>query len=125
MFAHPYAAGRKIFRNIVQVTPRRVKVIADVAYTSPPVGSEFSPPDTTPPNRLISTICAAGIELRLGARFGWRPLRVPLPLRGDGWLDVVFLSDEMRVTRGNRGGLFVHLRPGLLTPEAAEASQGR
>ena len=56
----------------------------------------------------------------LARRFGWKPLRVPLPLKGEGWLDVTFLSPEMRVTRGNRGGLFVHLRPSLLTREAAE-----
>jgi hypothetical protein len=26
----------------------------------------------------------------------------------------------MRITRGNRGGVFVHLRPAILTREAAE-----
>ena len=30
------------------------------------------------------------------------------------------LSDHMRITRGNRGGIFVHLRPALLTREAAK-----
>ena len=34
------------------------------------------------------------------------------------------LSDHMRITRGNRGGLFVHLRPKLLTREAAEVAKG-
>ena len=30
------------------------------------------------------------------------------------------LSDKMRITRGNRGGVFVHLRPAILTREAAK-----
>ena len=44
---------------------------------------------------------------------------MPLPLRGEGWLDVTYLSGAMRITRGNRGGVFVHLRPRLLTKQAA------
>lgn len=106
------ASDRKIFRNIVQLTKSRARVIADVAYTAPLADDDY-------PWRLASTICAAGIELKLGRRFGWRPLRIPLPLRGEGWLDVTFLSPNMRITRGNRGGLFVHLRPALLAKEAA------
>jgi hypothetical protein len=95
--------GRAVFRNLVSVSGR-VQVIADVEYRAP-TGT-----DDEPTNRLGSTICAAGLTLQLGRRFGWRPLRLPLPLRGEGWLDVTYLSDEMRITRGNRGGLFVHLR---------------
>ena len=43
--------------------------------------------------------------------------------RGWGWslclcLQVTHLSDHMRITRGNRGGIFVHLRPALLTRAA-------
>ena len=49
---------------------------------------------------------------------------VPLPLRGEGWLEVVYLSDGMRITRGNRGGVFVHLRPELLTERAAWPAVG-
>jgi hypothetical protein len=37
---------------------------------------------------------------------------------------VTHLSDAMRVTRGNRGGVFVHLRPELLTREAAWPRRG-
>ena len=60
----------------------------------------------------------------MARRWGWRPLRLPLPLKGEGWLDVVFLSDVMRITRGNRGGIFVHLRPQLLTRSAAWPRRG-
>jgi hypothetical protein len=97
--------GRDVFRNIVAVTKSRVKVVADV---------EWDAPTAENPRRLGSTICRAGIEVGVGRRFGWKPLRLPLPLRGVGWLDVTYLSESMRITRGNRGGLFVHVRPELL-----------
>lgn len=109
------ADGETIFRNIVQVTKNRVGVTFDVAY-DPPDG------EREPPNRLPSTIKSARLELSLGRRFGWKPLRVPLPLNGVGWLDVTYLSDDMRITRGNRGGVFVHMREPLLSREAAEAT---
>ena len=101
---------RNVFRNIVQLTRNRVRVVADVEYT----------PEPAVAGRLNSTICAASIQIKLGRRFGWKPLRIPLPLKGEGWLDVTYLSDEMRITRGNRGGVFVHLRPAILTREAAK-----
>ena len=103
--------GQTIFRNLVQVTKNRVRVVFDVAYKAP--DGESSPP------RLPSTIKTARLELKLGRRFGWKPLRIPLPLNGEGWLDVTYLSDEMRITRGNRGGVFVHMRDAALTPVLA------
>ena len=91
--------GREVFRNIVAVTKNRVRVVADVAWTAPTAEE---------PRRLGSTICRAGVEVGVGRRFGWtRPLRIPLPLKGEGWLDVTHISEDMRITRGNRGGLFV------------------
>lgn len=109
-------SGQKVFRNVVHLTKRRMRVVADVAYTAPAADSET-------PGRLDSTITAAGIELQLGKRFGWGPLRLPLPLDGKGWLEVTYLSDSMRITRGNRGGIFVHIRPTLLTREAVDATE--
>ena len=103
--------GQTIFRNLVQVTKNRVRVVFDVAYDLP--DGESSPP------RLPSTIKTARLELKLGRRFGWKPLRIPLPLKGEGWLDVTYLSDEMRITRGNRGGVFVHMRDAALMPALA------
>ena len=95
--------GRKVFRNVARLSKKRVAVVADVAYEV----SEGIP------NRLLSDIVAASIQIQVGKRFGWRPLRIPLPLKGLGWLDVTYLDDKLRVTRGNRGGLFVHVRPEL------------
>lgn len=45
----------------------------------------------------------------------WKLPRLPLPLRvKGGYLDFVYLDKDLRVTRGNRGGLFIHARPVLL-----------
>jgi len=110
------ADGETIFRNVVQVTKKRIGVIFDVKYEAADAARE-------PPNRLPSTIKTARMEVKLGRRFGWKPLRIPLPLKGEGWLDVTYLSDELRITRGNRGGVFVHMREALLTREAAEATR--
>jgi|UniRef100_A0A6V2ZIL9 hypothetical protein len=109
-------SGVKVFRNIVALT-KRLRVVADVEYTAPEA-------DCGTPGRLGSVIRRATLELRVGQRWGWRPIGLPLPLRGEGWLEVVYLSDGMRITRGNRGGVFVHLRPELLTERAAWPAVG-
>ena len=95
--------GRKVFRNVARLSKKRVAVVADVAYEV----SEGIP------NRLLSDIVAASIQIQVGKRFGLPKIRIPLPLKGLGWLDVTYLDDKLRVTRGNRGGLFVHIRPEL------------
>lgn len=52
----------------------------------------------------------------VGASFKyWKLPRLPLPLRRKGgYLDVLYLDEDIRVTKGNRGGLFVHFRPEFL-----------
>jgi len=51
-----------------------------------------------------------------GASFKyWKFPTLPLPLKKKGgYLDFVFMDQDIRVTRGNRGGLFVHFRPAFL-----------
>ena len=45
----------------------------------------------------------------------WKLPGLPIPVpRTQGYLDVIYLDDDLRVTRGNRGGLFVHMRPAYL-----------
>lgn len=47
-------------------------------------------------------------------KFGRLP-RLPLPLRSKGgYLDFIYLDGDIRVTKGNRGGLFVHGRPSFV-----------
>ncbi|CAN0026939.1 unnamed protein product [Discosporangium mesarthrocarpum] len=85
----------KTFQNVVKLLGGLVKVLADVAYTINPAR----------PNRLEATIIGAGIK------FGPLP-RLPLPLTGRvGYLEFVYQDEDIRVTRGNRGGLFLHARP--------------
>eukprot|EP00281_Chroomonas_sp_CCMP1168_P022509 CAMPEP_0206230578 /NCGR_PEP_ID=MMETSP0047_2-20121206/10341_1 /ASSEMBLY_ACC=CAM_ASM_000192 /TAXON_ID=195065 /ORGANISM="Chroomonas mesostigmatica_cf, Strain CCMP1168" /LENGTH=243 /DNA_ID=CAMNT_0053654025 /DNA_START=49 /DNA_END=780 /DNA_ORIENTATION=- len=44
----------------------------------------------------------------------WK-VKIPLPLRvKGGWLDFLFVDEDLRITKGNRGGLFVHVRPSKL-----------
>lgn len=52
----------------------------------------------------------------VGANFKyWKLPKLPLPLRAKGgYLHFAYLDEDMRVTRGNRGGLFVHFRPAFL-----------
>ncbi|KAL3919257.1 MAG: hypothetical protein SGILL_003845 [Bacillariaceae sp.] len=45
----------------------------------------------------------------------WKLPGLPIPVpRKKGYLDVVYLDEDLRVTKGNRGGLFVHMRPAYL-----------
>lgn len=45
----------------------------------------------------------------------WFFPKIPLPLRVKGGsLDFVYMDEDIRITRGNRGGLFVHFRPDFL-----------
>ena len=38
--------------------------------------------------------------------------RIPLPVRGsgEGYVDWLYLDDDLRITRGSAGSLFVHVR---------------
>lgn len=45
----------------------------------------------------------------------WKLPKVSLPLRRKGgFLDFLYMDNDIRITRGNRGGLFVHFRPEYL-----------
>jgi hypothetical protein len=37
-------------------------------------------------------------------------LKLPLPIRGTGFVDWLYLSDAVRITRGSKGSLFVHVK---------------
>ena len=53
--------GRKVFRNIARLSKKRVAVVADVAYEV----SEGIP------NRLLSDIVAASIQIQVGKRLAF------------------------------------------------------
>ena len=46
----------------------------------------------------------------------WKLPRIGLPFlrRKGGYLEFVYMDKDIRVTKGNRGGLFVHFRPEFL-----------
>mmetsp|Transcript_9487 Transcript_9487/g.19166 ORF Transcript_9487/g.19166 Transcript_9487/m.19166 type:complete len:252 (-) Transcript_9487:127-882(-) len=82
------------FENVVKLLGESCSLSATVTYAQ----------DAEEPSRISCDITDAGLEL-----FG---LRIPLPLRAEGgWLDFLYLDETMRITRGNKGGVFVHVRP--------------
>lgn len=54
----------------------------------------------------------------------WKLPTVPLPFlkRKGGYLDFVYLDHDLRITRGNRGGWFVHARPDFVETILLSAS---
>jgi hypothetical protein len=58
----------------------------------------------------------------VGASFKfWKLPKLPLPLRKKGgYLDFIYMDKDIRVTRGNRGGLFVHFRPAFLKEQLSQ-----
>lgn len=51
-----------------------------------------------------------------GATFKYKrfpTLSLPFLKKSDGFLDFLYLDDDIRITRGNRGGLFIHFKPGF------------
>jgi hypothetical protein len=58
--------------------------------------------------RIMCDIVGASLKL-------WRFPRIPLPLRAKGgYLDFIYMDNDIRITKGNRGGTFVHFRPDFL-----------
>jgi len=96
------------FSNISKTPRRNGEITATVKYT--PVGKGFtiSHDGSIVVRRIMCDIVNAG--------FKYRSLpRLPLPIRASGgYLDFLYLDDDIRITRGNRGGLFIHVRPNIL-----------
>jgi hypothetical protein len=82
------------------------KLFSTVSYR--PVRDNFSV--TANDKRIVIRRIACDI---VGAAWKfWRFPTISLPLRRTGgFLDFVYLDRDIRVTVGNRGGLFVHARP--------------
>jgi hypothetical protein len=50
----------------------------------------------------------------------WKLPRLSLPLkRKGGYLEFIYMDEDIRITKGNRGGLFVHFRPDFLEKQLA------
>jgi len=94
------------FENTV-LTPRGNGVLkANVKYT--PVASNF---DKTGDGKIVLRRIACDIT---GATFKYKKLpKLSLPFlkKKGGYLDFLFMDNDIRITRGNRGGLFIHFKP--------------
>lgn len=84
------------------------KVATTVRYT--PTSDAFS---TSADGKIVVRRIVCQI---INAFFKWWKLPgIPFPLpKKKGFLEVVYLDEDIRVTKGNRGGFFVHFRPGFL-----------
>lgn len=78
----------------------------EIQYT--PVAKNF---DKTADGKIVLRRIACDI---IGATFKYKKLpKLSLPFlkKKGGYLDFLYLDDDIRVTRGNKGGLFVHFKP--------------
>lgn len=104
-----FLVNKLIFENI-NYTPRKNGMLkATVKYN--PVAANF---DKTPGGSIVLRRVSCDI---IDAFFKYKRIpKISFPFfkRSGGHLDFLYLDTEMRITRGNRGGLFVHLRPEYL-----------
>ncbi|CAM6125693.1 unnamed protein product [Calypogeia fissa] len=45
-----------------------------------------------------------------GATLELGPLRIPVKITGEGFVDILYLDSKLKISRGNKGSLFVHIR---------------
>jgi PAP_fibrillin len=96
------------FSTIVSLLKGWLKVVATVQYKPLAENFDVLKKKTIVLRRIACDIIGGYVKL-------WKLPGLPLPLRvKGGYLDFVYLDGDLRVTRGNRGGLFVHVRPATL-----------
>lgn len=94
------------FLNLASTPRGNGQVRAKLSFN--PVGEGFTKTD----GKIVLRRVACKI---MNASFKyWKLPKLPLPFRAKGYLDFVYLDEDLRITRGNRGGLFVHVREGVL-----------
>lgn len=94
------------FENVVSTPRGNGALKAVVKYT--PVAKNF---DKTSDGKIVLRRIACDI---VSATFKYRffpKLSLPFLKKKGGFLDFVYMDDDIRVTTGNQGGLFVHFRP--------------
>lgn len=104
-----YNVRKREFYGAVQLFFRRILIESTVRYT--PVKDAFQSLPSTGKivlRRIMCDIIDASVKI-------WKFPRIPLPLRRKGgYLDFIYMDQDIRVTKGNRGGIFVHFRPEFL-----------
>ena len=104
------------FENESYTPHGRGTLRATVKYSPTGDGYDVAPDGSIVVRRIMCDIVKASFKY-------WKLPKLPLPLRAKGgFLDVLYLDEDMRITRGNRGGLFVHFRPDFLNEVTKPAS---
>lgn len=86
---------------------------------------QYNPTSDSFSKAMDGTIVVRKIVCKIvNAFFKWWKLPgIPFPLpKKLGFLEVVYLDEDIRVTKGNRGGFFVHFRPQYLQQVLASAA---
>jgi|TARA_B110000503_G_C7082823_1_gene385943 hypothetical protein len=52
------------------------------------------------------------VDVSIAGNTVWSKTLTPKPGKGAGWVEQLYLDDEMRISRGNKGSLFIHTREG-------------
>ena len=87
-------------------TPRENGVIEGLLQYNP-VPTNYS---VSPQGKIVlRRIACDNVKATLKYRF-LPKLRIPFFKKKGGYLDFIYLDEDVRVTRGNRGGTFVHMR---------------
>jgi len=104
-----FNVGEQIFENESYTPHGRGTLQATVEYNPTNEAYEIGADGSIVLRRISCDITSASFKY-------WKLPKLPLPLKKKGgYLDVLYLDDDMRITRGNRGGLFVHFRPDFLS----------
>ena len=66
------------------------------------------------------------VDVSVGGTRVWGKTLEPRPGRGAGWVEQLYLDDQLRISRGNKGSLFVHSREaGTAEATAMGAEKGQ
>lgn len=104
-------------------TPSRIQVqFKEATFKPPEIRSQIAVPESvdifgqriplSPVQQLLNPLqgAAAGISRTL---YGLPPLKIPLPgERTESWLLITYLDEDLQISRGDGGGLFVLVREG-------------
>jgi hypothetical protein len=104
------------FDTVVSLLRGWIKLVATVKYMPLAENFDVIKRGTIVLRRIACDIVGGYLKV-------WKLPGLPLPLRvKGGYLDFLYLDKDLRVTRGNRGGLFVHVRPETLRELASSAA---
>mmetsp|Transcript_1662 Transcript_1662/g.2024 ORF Transcript_1662/g.2024 Transcript_1662/m.2024 type:complete len:292 (-) Transcript_1662:242-1117(-) len=94
------------FENIVKTPRGNGSLKAVVKYK--PLAKGF---DKSPNGKIILRRIACDIESATFKYWKFPTVSFPFLKKKGGYLDFLYLDNDIRITKGNRGGLFVHFTP--------------